>query len=367
METKHAPLLAVGDFGSEQKQLLSEAAQEAAYDLHIERSEKKAVEWLDREHPCALLIDAEASDAQALVLNVRGDHMQAQLPILALVSKPGDLSFAETFSWGGDDVVGLGQTRPLVTRLRALPHERPAPPQRGTERALVADPDRIRRLVLGRVLRNASYQVSFAGELKDVLERATAEHPDLVVLSAGVEDDVRGVVESARQHQVTATWIVTTPPRQLPAQRRSLEGLEGVVATDGFAPAENVLFLANETKNAGVADNRASKRLLFGTTVWLRGVGREEDDCGFTYNVSEGGLYVRTLAPPDDQLVWLELTPPSVERRVRLVGSVAWRRRFGPRDGATVPPGLGVQIVDGAAMDLELWKEGYKTFAAVVS
>jgi DNA-binding response OmpR family regulator len=346
--------------------VLCEAAREAAYDLHIERSEKKAVEWLDQEHPCALLIDAEASDAQALVLNVRADHLQAQLPILALVSKPGDLSFAEAFSWGGDDVVGLGQPRPLVTRLRALPHERPVPPERGEERVLVADPDRIRRLVLGRVLRNAGYQVSFAAELRDVQERATAEHPNLVVLSAGVTDEARGVIESARGHGVTATWIVATPPRQLPEQRRLLEGLQGVVAADGFAPAENVLFLANEMKNAGLADNRSSKRLLFGTTVWMRGAGRDEDDCGFTYNVSEGGLYVRTLAPPDDGLVWLELTPPSVERRVRLVGSVAWRRRFGPREGATVPPGLGVQIVDGAAMDVKLWKEGYATFAAAV-
>ena len=61
---------------------------------------------------------------------------------------------------------------------------------------------------------------------------------------------------------------------------------------------------------------RGTARVLYGTAVAFRPMGRDTDDFGFTYNVSAGGLYVRTLAPPDEQLVWLELCPPRGERRV---------------------------------------------------
>ena len=43
--------------------------------------------------------------------------------------------------------------------------------------------------------------------------------------------------------------------------------------------------------------------------------GRDADDRGFSYNLSLGGLYVRTLSPPEDDIVWVELRPPRSERR----------------------------------------------------
>ena len=134
---------------------------------------------------------------------------------------------------------------------------------------------------------------------------------------------------------------------------------------DGFAPPENVLFLLNELSHKH-ENKRASARLLYGTSAAFRGAGRDEDDVGFTFNLSAGGLYVRTLAPPEDELVWLELTPPRSERRVRLVGRVAWRRGIAHSATATVPPGFGVEIVDGASSDLKLWRAGYSAFAESV-
>ena len=64
--------------------------------------------------------------------------------------------------------------------------------------------------------------------------------------------------------------------------------------------------------------------------------------------------------------MWLELCPPRAERRVRLVGKVAWRRGLGKGEFATVPPGFGVQIVDGAKMDLEVWLDRYRAFAEML-
>ena len=82
--------------------------------------------------------------------------------------------------------------------------------------------------------------------------------------------------------------------------------------------------------------------------------------------MSEGGLYVRTLAPPEDDEVWIELCPPRSERRVRLVGKVAWRRRFNHNENATVPPGFGLSISDAAKGDIAAWAEGYRTICDAI-
>ena len=82
--------------------------------------------------------------------------------------------------------------------------------------------------------------------------------------------------------------------------------------------------------------------------------------------MSSGGIYVRTLAPPDDDETWIELRPPRSDRLVRLVAKIAWRRRFNHNENATVPPGFGAQIIDGAKADLEAWNAGNAAMAAAL-
>lgn len=194
-----------------------------------------------------------------------------------------------------------------------------------------------------------------------------AERGDLglAVVSSELVPDLRPIVERARAAGSSANFIVCCAPRDLRSLREGLENLPGVAAVDGFAAPENVLFASNEL-NAGGVNKRKSPRLLYGTTVAFRGAGRERDDLGFTYNVSSGGLYVRTLAPPDDDETWIELRPPRSDRLVRLVVKVAWRRRFNHNENATVPPGFGAQIIDGARADVQAWTAGYEAMLAAL-
>jgi hypothetical protein len=174
------------------------------------------------------------------------------------------------------------------------------------------------------------------------------------------------MLEKLRTAGSQALFIVNCPPRDLKQHRQAFARVERATPTDGYAPAENVLFVSNELSRGFGVDKRTSPRLLFGTTTAFRGAGRDSDDWGYTYNISHHGIYVRTLAPPDEDWVWLELCPPRSERRVRLVGRVAWRRGLSKGEFATVPPGFGVQIVDGAKMDLETWTDSYHAFADVL-
>jgi Tfp pilus assembly protein PilZ/CheY-like chemotaxis protein len=216
------------------------------------------------------------------------------------------------------------------------------------------------------VLRNAGYDVRFAISPDEILAGALGEGVTLLIADAEIGDD--GGVEMARRLRAEGREVpvvIASAPKKMAMYRAASAGISKVAVTDGFAPPENLLFVANELGRSGATDGRASARLLYGTVVAFRTAGREKDAFGCSYNISAGGLYVRTLAPLDrGQDVWIELIPPRSDRRVRLEGKVVWRRRFGPIESATVPPGFGVQITDGAKGDMARYEAGYSAFSA---
>jgi DNA-binding response OmpR family regulator len=364
MDPQH--VLAVGSFDARERTVLTEAATQSALEIRIEADPSQAAAWLDENDAIAILVDGDMPDCGTFALERRAESKHATLPVLTWTRAVNDLSFAEAFSWGADDVVDRSDPYALLARLRHLPKDvnAMAATDRGT--ALVADGDRNRRIVIGRVLRNAGYSVTFAVSGEDVERFVTSERVALVVTNSALHASPLEAVERLRESGSTALFIVNCPPRDLKQVRHAFTKFARATPTDGFAPAENVLFVSNELGRGFGTDKRTSARLLFGTTTAFRGAGRESDDWGYSYNISSNGLYVRTLAPPDDDLVWLELRPPRSERRVRLVGKVAWRRGLSKGEFATVPPGFGVQIVDGAKIDLEVWADRYNAFAGVL-
>lgn len=354
-------LLALGKFDEISREELESIAAQSDHQLLVANDVAKAKEYLEHSNPQAVVVDVQQEGTEAFCLNLRAQATHALTPIVALVDTVSDLAFAGTFSWGGDDVVDVSKTQALVGRLRKLPQEitMPISGRRGV--AVVADPDRDRRLVRARVLRNAGYLVQFAVTAED-LQRASSGGPALLVVDEELAGGL-GVLASANDN-TNALYLAA--PRRIGALANELHNCKSTLVADGFAPPENIVFLANELSRGGASDKRSSKRLLYGTRVVFRGVGREEEDFGYSYNISEGGLYVRTLAVPDDDRVWLELRPPRTDRLVRLEGEVVWRRPFGPLGFATVPPGFGIRIVDATASSRAAWDAGYAAFAAAL-
>lgn len=358
-------LLAFGSFRRNERADLDEVAREAALDLVVLDQTRQAAEWLSEHSPRAVLIDSTADDAEELCLNARSQLEHAQTPIVVLTRQLDELSFAEAFSWGGDDALELGVPRRVLARVRSLPREFGATVSNRRGIAVVADPDRARRLVRARVLRNAGYRIQFSITADEMMAAAAQPDTRLVLADAELDGGIDGLTASARAHR-NVLHVLLGAPRHLGELSARIAGNDNCVVSDGFAPAENVVFLANEYARGGAHDKRASKRLLFGTRVRCRGEGREAEDMGYCYNISDGGIYVRTLAPPEDDCVWLELQPPRTDRLVRLEGQVVWRRPFGPNENATVPPGFGVRITDGTQKSLAAWRAGYKEFAAAL-
>jgi len=208
--------------------------------------------------------------------------------------------------------------------------------------------------------------VRFAVTPEDAHKFSCEEKVTLVVVCTELCDDPAALIQEALQAGSMAKFVISAEPRRHNELSQRLVRNESARVTDASAPPENVVFLANELAAGRMPDKRATPRILHGTTIRFRGEGRDEDELGFTYNVSEGGMYVRTLAPPSDDIVWLELTPPKSQKRVRLVGEVAWRRPFGPHGKATVPPGFGVKIVDATRSSKGTWVSGCSEAAAEI-
>jgi Tfp pilus assembly protein PilZ len=366
-------LLVVGSFNEETSKRIHEAA--AAVSLtpsFVGLCEQMPPVLADAE-PQAILVRMEAEGAAEACAHVRAQARFAQVPIFGVASEPNDLAFTEVFGWGGDDVLGVTSSQPLARRLRLLmaqpartaPHASLSRMPALAGLAVVAGAEATWRTVMGRALNNGGFAVRFATSAKDLATESVATGVRIVVIADDfLPEGGASALASARQLGSDVGWVVVAPPKRMGAVRAEVAAAGRASVLDGFAPPENVLFVVNELLSSRGVDQRGSARLLYGTSVAFRAAGREEDEIGFSYNVSATGVYVRTLAPLEPkQDVWLEMWAPRSERRVRLAGTVAWRRPFGPRGGATVPAGFGVAFTEGLAGDLDRWRAGYEAFA----
>ncbi|HEY3816386.1 MAG TPA: PilZ domain-containing protein [Polyangiaceae bacterium] len=362
-----SPVLAVGRFNDEVARSIREAATSVGLTARFVPDGEDVLAAPDTD-PSAVVLPMNTPGAAETCTLLRRQTRFAGVPVVGVTARRQDMAFIDLFALGGDDLVGLRVSEALARRLRPLAGRTSSPAtvrSGGAGVALVASPDTRWRSVVGRGLHAGGYAVHFVTDVDELVEASLAGNVAVVV----VADDLAAggavsIAASARARGSKAAWIVVSPPKRMAAVHAAAAEVPRTAAVDGYAPPENVLFRANELVARPAPDQRAAPRLLYGTSVLFRGAGHDEDEVGFSYNVSSGGVYVRTLAPLDPgQEVWLDMWAPRSQRRVRLAGLVAWRRTFGASEKATVPPGFGVKIVDGLAKDLERWREGCEAFA----
>ncbi|MBI5537695.1 MAG: PilZ domain-containing protein [Deltaproteobacteria bacterium] len=359
------PVVAMGRLSRRQQERITRAASAACLEVEFLDGDSPATPWFDSHDALAVLVALGQPGTEATCISIRSNPALSPVPILGLAQEVQELSFADIYGVGGDDVVNLTNPVALERRFHTLPrnlaHQAPTP--RG--KVLLVDADDRRRLLMARLLRNAGYDIHFSLDVRELGEMALSA--DIVLVAVDVELDPAGVVgalAATRSAGITSPWVLSVPPKRMGRMMELTRGVSGVTLSDAFAPLENILFTANEALRGSMAERRSSPRLLYGATVGFRTAGREADDHGFVYNISAGGLYVRTLAPlMSGDEAWIELRPPRTDRYVRLEAKVVWQRLFGPVGGATVPPGFGLCITGGSAGDLKRFQDGYGSFA----
>ena len=180
--------LAVGRFAGATATRLESASRSAGLDFNQVDSISEALTWAEQNEPHSLLLDGTSGNLERSCLEVRAQVRHALVPIIALAPVVNELAFAEVFSCGGDDVVGIRNNEALTSRLRRLPiapWERPAPAAEKT--ALISASDRNRRIVLARVLSNAGYPIRFAVDLDETDRFSREAPPRLVVIDTELE------------------------------------------------------------------------------------------------------------------------------------------------------------------------------------
>lgn len=349
-------VLVLGTFNGAAQAAIEHAHDDSGLCAAFHANADAAIGALDERDWRALMVDLTTPGAVRLCHEARARRALFNVPLIALTPRLTELAFSNALRAGADDVAALGAAESLRVRLANLPPERISVTDPARGEVVIADGDRGRCDVLGRVLANAGYRVRYA--IDAVTARFYAQRNELALYVCNSElCDPTELILTARQHS-DFPWIVTTRQLDVDAVRRDLASFSRVAVMSAHSPPENLLFVLNSLGPDSAARRRSGQRALHGSVALFRGAGQEADECGFTYSVSTRGVYIRTLLPAPAGDVWLELIPPLKTRRVRLLARVAWSRHFAQAGGESAPAGFGLRVVDGLGQDLRLWEEG---------
>lgn len=336
-------------------------AESAGLELLVFGEALEATAWLDKRAPHAVVVDLRVAGVNDVCRKVRSRRQLCSVPIIALTRQLTDGETARFLAVGVDEVLPFSAGTQLFSRLGGLSGASlKPPPHQGV--MIVAEAEPQRADVFGRVFMNAGYDIKYAVDDRSVLFYERDQVANVIVLGAKICEP-RALIEEARALGSQAVWVVNTSRRELEALTDELADLEGVAVVARDAPPTDALFFANELRLPPGARQRKGERRLYGTEVRFRDVGGAENDFGFSYNISDSGIYVRTLAPPVSERVWLEVRPPSSQAWAVLEVEVVWRRPFASQSSAAVPPGFGAKIHAGLGQSLLVWKRAVRDFS----
>lgn len=369
----HDSALVYGTFGAEQSDSIQAALARASVEARFCRDPDAASRMLESSSvPGFVVVDTVSPGAEPVVRWLRAAPGLWGMPLVGLVPHPTSALFEEAHELGADAVVPCTDLGALTRQAGVLVSQRPAartPVCNGA--IIVAHPNDARRRELGRIGRGAGFDVLFASSRDELMPLLASEPARIVVSCRSLLPEPAADACTTISRVGGPVWIIVAPLGTLSREATELGGVPGVVFMSELAPATNLLFVMNEVMRGTGVEARASKRFLFGTLCAFRRAGRLDACYGLTYNLSNGGLYIRGIeGPPPSTPLWVELRPPGQQSVVQLRGEVVWRRPIsaGP-NAALSPAGFGFRIDpdETPASDLRDYATGYAELAADAS
>ncbi len=308
-------------------------------------------------HPLAVVVDTDDPFAVLASLTLRQIPGLGTTPIMGLARRRCGQDFLELFALGGDDLLDSARVHQLGPRLDALLDAVQSKRARMRGKVVLASTETRWLPLVRTIFARAGYDVAVAADADEAPVLAMSSGARVIVVGPDLSDDPS---LGERLAGSRLSWVLACTDAVASRRRRS----DRVRVVDRTMPPETLVAAANELLFAEETNKRTSPRLPFATPIAFRPAGQGEDDVGFCHNLSAGGFYVRTLAPPDrGEDVWIEMLAPTTERYVRLLGTVMWKRAYS-RDDATAPSGFGVQLREGLGADLETYVACYQKLLA---
>jgi CheY-like chemotaxis protein len=315
------------------------------------------LEALAQDPPLCAVLDLHEPEARDFCEATRLSWALSDLAIIAVVDDPWSEEVEQACRAGAEDFAPRSQPAELARKIEALTHlQAPAVP-RAPGQVVLADPDRLRRVRLGRQLRRLGLEVRFAvdGEIPE------APAPTIVVAHCQLPPS--GAVPALERFHANADghtpWILVGSRWDLECARAALPSDLCVELHDETLDPSQIIAVANGVLVAERTARRRSPRVPYATPVHL---GQADVRCrwGMSWNLSADGLYVRTLdAPPIGTALELELQPPHGRGRAIVAGNVVWRQAYSGQRG--YPPGFGFMLSPQAAVaDRAALRAGYE-------
>jgi CheY-like chemotaxis protein len=255
---------------------------------------------------------------------------------------------------GADDFlpkpIRKAQLESKIAAIRALRVEDPgkAPSDRRVrQRLLLLESARDFQRLLGNVLEHAGYQLMYASDGDEALRRIEGAQDQLDAFvvdekSAGLSW-VRALSENPL---LKGKPIVILGELDAPERLEEYRQLTGSAMIDKRKqPVEAILSGINARLHRLSLDMRASQRVPYYAVTEFRKTGASDWLCGFSYDLSAGGLFVRTLTPlPHGADVEMRIIESNRGTPFVCTGLVAWANRVQTAPTFSYPVGMGIKF-----------------------
>jgi hypothetical protein len=342
-------IFVIGQFPSAHRTSIAHAIDRAGVRAAFFDTPDQLVEMDEAQgrRPYCFFVDAQRADAESLVGWIRDQGHLFDVPVIALVPIPTQSAFHSGLEMGADDSVLIHDAPGITRRAASLAALRRDDRRSATiRRAVICDPNERKRRLVGRALRCAGYELSFAVDLEGASRQLSAGPADLLVMSDRIgRGRISGAIAGLRVGAGDPELPVVVTGSIDSSVAGALRRLGHVRHLGDAQPLYHLLFHANELMSEHASNMRTSARVLHSTLCAFRQAGEMSVSYGLTYNVSRAGVFVRTLDPiPRGSKTWLELRPSDGECAVHLRGDVVWLCKADPSVASPAPPGFGVQL-----------------------
>jgi uncharacterized protein (TIGR02266 family) len=321
-------------------------------------SGREALEAMTARPPSLILADLrmEPMPGDELCRKVKENRALTGVPVIIFTA--GDSAQDVMRSWraGADDFLPKPiKVSQLKAKLDALKRggggsglQRKLSEKR---RILFVDDSRFYRSVLGGALEHSGFRLLYARSGKEALEVANA-HADAIdaVLTDLVMPGMDGlelITELRKKPSFSNKPLLVMSASETESERiKAVERATGYrLLEKRLLPVEAIVTQVNATLQPLVRALRAAERVPFFSVAEFRADETEDFMSGFSYDVSPGGIFVRTLTSlPAGSPVQMRVRFTFQEPPPPSTGQVVWANEYRSRSSFCYPVGMGIRF-----------------------
>lgn len=349
----------VVDSNAEEAARLAGHVETLGFEAAVFAGTNACLAGLAQREPVALLVSLQLADGRGdeCCLRIKENFTWRHLPIIVLTQTEQAHELMYCWRAAATDFlrrpVSIERLKPKLEVIRALAARPEGDRVLAGRWVLLLESSRFYRNTIGGNLEHAGLHVLYAEDTDEALELLDDHGGPIDAALIGLPSLENAVAFAAtlagRRAPPRAVLVLSSAAKVDPA----LNGKVALLTSQGVVNKRELPFdlvlsrIFSHLKPANVLELRASERMPYFSVVEF-----STDDVqwssGFSYDVSTGGIFVRTLTPPPTgKRVTLKMD--FVGQTAISTGVVAWSNPFQPRITFASPVGMGVRLTDAAS------------------